>query len=228
MPKTQLILSALFVFLISFAKAQIKAHAFLADHVKNGIYLSAENFNRNEPAVTIDHLTNESFDLLKATPAGTEWDCLAGLQYIDPSGQIVKLSVGKIWGIVMDGNLYVKHARPIKASNRLCFYQLLYFGTLSKYFVTITRQEFHGTAGGVSTYSPTRSVTREFTIDLRTGEVFNTKNQLGKIKDIIKSDASFAGQKINKDNLDEYIAAYNKKNIHPNVATNSHFQDKGE
>jgi hypothetical protein len=231
--KVQVLFSlALFCFLPFSARAQFTQKYVLGDHVINGIYLSPEQFNGNEPAIYLGDITNESLELLKSDATETQLNCVSNLMYRTNDGQVMKLPVKKIWGIVIDHQLYIRHIKPSRGT-RYCFYKLLYFGTISKYFVykstsaswnSTPMHSYSPTTGSFSSigsipiYSQGKTAIAEFTVDFQSGKTFNTNRGLGKIKKTIQSDASFAKEKITKDNVDEYIVAYNEKHKHPNSA----------
>jgi hypothetical protein len=220
-------------FIHHLAQCQISAHKVLNDKVKEGIYLTVQEFNSNKPAVLLRELSRASLDLL--IPSDSDYaktkinelqlKCLKDFTYTDSKGNGQTLPAKKVWGIVIDQNLYIRPEIIHLLTDDQCFYKVVLFGAIGKFF---TRQDKEGgyartsTVNGTMTmhYAP-RIIIKEYAVDFKSGAIYNLTADMYDIKKIIKTDPAFAKAKINRNNLDEFIILYNKQHPHPYANNNA-------
>lgn len=216
-----------FLFLIIFfnffgAYAQGKLEYFKEFKLKNGIYLTIEEFRNNNPSLPLSAVVNEDKDYLESSL------CMRKLEYIE-NGEIFELKAKDVWGICINGEPYIKHVinDAINAPlSKPCFYKLYAIGSISQYFVQqreanksflSNNHQYNNQAytPGIYGYSnsPKKLKIQEYALDMETGTSYNKKTNSKDIIAIIKSDDFFKDQKIKKKELGIFITNYNKR--HP-------------
>lgn len=186
--------------------------------MKNGIYLTVEEFRQNKPSFPLTAISNQKDDFLESSI------CTDEISYV-LDGEIKHIKAKDIWGLSINGVPYVKHKQneisPFRPNN--CFYRIFKVGAISTYFVQVIK-ESNSSAWGNGLYNPNfgnypsrnpndvKVKIMEYAIDLKTGETYDQKNDFKKLVRIIKGDEHFSNQKIKKKDIGIFITQYNQRN----------------
>lgn len=205
------VLLLFFIMLLNFnvGYSQGKLEYFKEFKLKNGIYLTIEEFKDNNPSLPLSAVVDEDKDYLESSL------CMKKIEYLQ-NGEILELKSKDIWGICINGEPYIKHVNG--TLTRPCFYKLYSIGTFSSYF--IQQREFNNSAWDrmsgynypYSTY-PKKLKVQEYALYMETGISYNKETESNDIIEIIKRDDFFKDQKIKKKELGIFITNYNKR--HP-------------
>lgn len=203
------LLLALFNFKSSFGQEYYTAKVTM----KNGIYLSVDEFRKNAPSLPLSAIHNQKDEILESS------FCTDKISYIS-NGEIKYIKSKEIWGLSINGMPYVNHQEKGLFKPNNCFYRIFKIGALSTYFI----QEFKdvnsnswglNSFGGINYAGTPRDVkvkVTEYAIDLETGDTYEQKGDARKIINIIKRDEYFRTKKIKKKDIGIFITQYNQRN----------------
>ena len=170
--------------------------------LKNGIYLTWEEFKNNSPSVEVSRITP-----IEAV-APQKYFCTPVLQYFENDAK-KHIRSNAVWGLAMNGKHYIRIIADDwdPMTNENCFFQLFGIEALSKFFVV---EGDRGLENAILLNSaPTF---REYILEFRSGKIHNLWKDLKKIIKIIKTDSLFIDEKIDHKNIRLYIGKYNKNN----------------
>ncbi len=184
---------------------QFQLNLYAQDNIalKDGIYLSWEEFKNNKPSIEATKIT------FVDAASSQKYSCAPFLRYVENEVER-HIRSSAVWGLSIHGKSYVRIIADDWApwTDKNCFFPLFGVQALSKFFVV---------EGDLALQNVVRRKSpptfREYVLDFGSGRVYNLKKELKEIVGIIKTDSLLANEKIKRNNIHLYIEKYNRNNL---------------
>lgn len=214
------------IFLVTFCANFYVFGQAESTQMKNGIYLSSEEFKSNSPSLPISVIINES------TNKSEMGFCVKKVEYLDENEGIKKIKANEIWAMTINSNSYLRYTDPNNPgfilSSESCFFKIYHLGAISLYYVQKAQSNVWTTPSHYGTNfnqpqptpynNPVNFKMEEYGLIFESGKSYRFKTNASNIIDYIKQDDYFKDTKMKKKDLAAYISQYNKR--HPITFTN--------